>query len=145
MFISFILAKKFTGKTYVSLMAVSLTLVSLFSTGLPSRFEYYRYFDAYKLEHPLPISFPFHASIKYPPMHARPPPTVIYFVHFVTVKIVICYAPFTLGELYLYYSFFLLVNFVGAIFGYLISKTTFIERYLARRKTEEKDLVDDIV
>jgi hypothetical protein len=134
MFISFILARRFTGKTYVSLMAVSLALVSLFSMGLPSRFDYYPYSDAYKLEHPLPISFPFHASIKYPPMYARHPPAISYFVHFVTVKIVIDYTPFTLtlGKLYFYYSFFLLFNLVGAILGYWISKTTFIDKLLKK-------------
>jgi hypothetical protein len=130
MFISFLLARKFTSKKYVLLTTVFLALISLFSMGLPSRFDYSQYSDVYKLEHPLPVSFPFHASIRYPPMHARPPATIIYFVRFVTVEIAIRPAPFTLGELYFYYSFFLLANIVGAIIGYWISKSTILERLL---------------
>jgi len=138
MFISFILARKFTGKTYVSLMTVSLILVSLFSMGLPSRFDYYQYagFDAYKLEHPLPISFPFYVSLQ--PVVVTLPrygPIGSYLLHFLTFDFVRDYVPFTLGDLYLYYSFFLLVNLVGAILGYWISKTTFIEKLLKKVKS----------
>jgi len=35
-------------------------------------------------------------------------------------------------------SFFLLINVVGAILGYWISKTTFMNRYFARRKPATK-------
>jgi len=72
MFISLLLARKFRGKTYVLFMAVSLALVTLFSMGLPSYFPY-RYkpmvweYDPksllYELKSPLPLLFPFYASI----------------------------------------------------------------------------------
>jgi len=143
MFISFLLARKFRGKTYVLLIAVSLALVSLFSMGLPSHFPY-RYVPShweydpksllYELKSPLPLSFPFCASVQ-KGMVIIGPVFNYYLLHFLTFEIVRGYLPLTLGELYLYYSFFLLVNLVGAIFGYWISKTTFIDKLLKKRQS----------
>jgi len=136
MFISFILARKFTGKTYVSLMTVSLILVSLFSMGLPRLFPYYQYQSRYELKYPLPLSFPFYASLQPVTVTTRPPygPISSYLLHFLTFEFVRVYAPFTLGWLCLYYSFFLLFNLIGAIFGYWISKTTFTAKLLKKDK-----------
>jgi hypothetical protein len=134
MFISFILARKFTGKTYVSLMTVLLILVSLFSMGLPRLLPYYQYQSTYELKYPLPLSFPFYASLQPVTVTGRPPPPIgLYLLHFLTFEFVRVYAPFTLGWLCLYYSFFLLFNLVGAIFGYWISKTTFIDKLIEER------------
>ena len=141
MFISFILARKFTGKTYVSLMTVSLILVSLFSMGLPSHFPFRHHrtiwvYDPksllYELKSPLPLSFPFYASVQKGLYVIVGPVFNYYLLHFLTFEFVRGYAPFTLGWLCLYYSFFLLVNLVGAIFGYWISKTTFIDKLLKK-------------
>ena len=145
--LSFLLARKFTGKIYVLLTTVFLALISLFSMGLPSHFPY-RYsptvwvYDPksllYELKSPLPLSFPFYASIQYSPIRVFPP-RIYYLLHFLTFEFVRGYVPFTLGELYLYYSFFLLVNLVGAIFGYWISKTAFIQKLLETPKIEGRE------
>ena len=140
MLLSFLLAKKFTGKIYVLLMTIFLTLISLFSMGLPSLFRYqdWGYMEVYELKYPLPLSFPFYASVQsspYWPVHG--PPRSYYLLHFLTFEIVRGYVPtYILEPLYLYYSFFLLVNIVGAIIGYWISKSTILERLRARRSID---------
>ncbi len=133
--LSFLLARKFTGKIYVLLTTVFLALISLFSMGLPSHFPY-RYsptvwvYDPksllYELKSPLPLSFPFYASVQKGIFIG--PVINYYLLHFLTFEFVRDYLPSTLGVLYLYYSFFLLANIVGAIIGYWISKSTILER-----------------
>ena len=128
MSLSFLLERKFGTRIYVQLMAILIIVVSLFSTGLP---VFYDGWD-YELKYPLPLSFPFYASIKKVP---GPVPLVvpypgIYILYFLTFEISRSVTPFYFfqGMFFLHYSFFLLVNVVGAIVGYWISKSKSLER-----------------
>jgi hypothetical protein len=159
--ISFILARRFKGKIYVLLMTVVLILVSLLSIGFPSVWGTLRDGTTiWQVNLPTtPLAFPFHTSISreylaillegwIPPFPLPPIYRVrLYFlaIQVWTNEITWNYLLLTSERIILLVSFFLLVNLAGAILGYWISKTTFIGRYLARRKTAEKDLVDDIV
>ncbi len=141
MFISFLLARRLGGKAYFTLVAVTVALVSLFSTCnlLDLRPEYLFLFPPAP-----PLSFPFRAHLGLIPVnyitHVRPAHTMLgYRLYFL---------PFKLGELRLEYNttvdlyrflslVFLslsLINSAGAIFGHWISKTPFIDKLLARRK-----------
>ena len=137
--LSFLLARRFSGKTYVTLIIVTTVLVSFLSafgwmtihqhTDFTFKtVEYYRF-------HPVPLSFPFYASA-FVELPAWPLPfdlnRVIYRIDFLKLEIVsvaIDYSSFTLGRASIYYSFFLLVNIVGAIIGYWISKTIFVKGF----------------
>ena len=152
-FISFLLTRKFKGKVYILLMTAVLILISLFSIGVPSiwgTLEWHRLAVEYygeettiwQLNIPaIPLSFPFHASIseEYPILLIRPgytpPPSYQIELCFLTSKI---WANdyvnrfLTSEHIFLLLSSFLLVNLVGAILGYWISKTTFIDKLLKK-------------
>ena len=144
MFISFLLARKFKVRIYILLMTVVLILVSLFSIGFPRIWDYlgWSYSPEYifwQLNLPaLALSFPFHVYFSQvfciACMHN---PLIydlnLYFLVFQLESFGRMYL--TTGYIILLVSFFLLVNLVGAMLGYWISKTTFIDKLLARRKT----------
>ena len=148
MFTSFLLARRFGGKAYVALLIVFSILVALFSVGIPRVDAYWRYtYRKYSVElkYLLPLSFPFYASVFVAlPLrtHTLPtgwefvpnPPRHYYQLHFVTLKIQELGLPIGLVHFILFYSLFLVINIAGAILGYLISKTTFIEKLHTRRK-----------
>jgi hypothetical protein len=154
MFISFLLARKFRGKTYVLLMAYILLLMTIFSMGFPNigRVQWRARVHGmqttlvitfWKVYLPaIPLSFPFYADISevsYGTIAIFPQPPYIprydvklfflglqienlYFIHLTTSHIIFSV------------SFFLLFNLVGAIFGYWISKATFIDKLLKKRQ-----------
>ena len=149
-FISFILAKRFKAKVYVLLMPIVLILMSLLSIGFPSVWGTLRDgTTVWQVNLPtVPLSFPFHTSISREPLiralgNYRPPfpllPLYSVRLHFLTKQV---WTNEKLAPLYLLssehivllVSFFLLVNLLGAVFGYWISKTTFIDKLLTRRK-----------
>ena len=144
MFISFLLARKFRGKVYILSMLVVLVLVSLFSIGFPS-VGVKRDWEVYELWRPnlpaIPLSFPFYFCISvFSPLNYRPPPLfpTMYDVklYFFGVQIGnVDHILLTTGYIILLTSFFLLTNLVGAIFGYWISKTTFIGKLLKKDKS----------
>ena len=136
MFISFVFARRFRWKKYVALVAVIVPLVSLLSV-LP-------YFEvAVEHYHLLPMSFPFHARIGidvyYKFVEEPPYLSLINELYFLTFKIghIKWECPQninpSIGFLSIIYLPFLLINLVGAIFGYWISKSTFIEKLLKKR------------
>jgi len=153
MFISFLLARKFRGKVYVLLMILVPVLISLFSIGFPSVWGTLEWYSL-AVEHvregttiwhmnipAIPLSFPFYASISeeyhFLPfiVDYTPPPLYQIELYFLTNQI------WTNGHVHwvltsehtiLLVSSFLLVNIVGAIFGYWISKLTFIEKLLKK-------------
>jgi hypothetical protein len=158
MFTSFLLARRFKGKVYVLLMTVVLILMSLLSIGFPSVWGTLSSVNiildgttVWQVNLPaIPLSFPFHASISEPPpiniagdwMPPIPfPPLYSVKLYFLAYQV---WTNEMLGPLHLLTSehivlllpFFLLVNLVGAILGYWISKATFIETLFARRKTK---------
>lgn len=146
--LSFLLARRFSEKTYVTLITVTAVLVSFFSAfGWITTHQHtdftFKTVEYYKL-HPVPLSFPFYASA-FIELPVWPLPfdlsRVTYQIDFLTVEIIsvtMDYSSFTVGRASVYYSFFLLVNIAGAIMGYWISKTAFMKRFF---KTERASKV----
>ncbi len=150
MFMSFLLARRFHGKVYVFLMAIVLTLTSFFSVGSP---HYYskvfpdRTESGILLENPLLLTFPFYASLCLERTIAFDHET--YQLRFLTLMFqeYSVYSEGPRGTLsldiswsiyILFISFFFLVNMVGAIIGYWISRKTFI-RNLSKTQTSSKN------
>jgi len=150
MFTSFLLARRFKGKVYVLLVTVVLILMSLLSIGFPSVWGTMRdETTVWQVNLPaIPLSFPFHTSISEgPPINIvgtwRPPfpfpPTYSVRLYFLTYQV---WTNEMSGPLQLLTSehivfllpFFLLVNLIGATFGYWISKTTFIDKLSKKDK-----------
>ena len=152
MFISFLLARKFKGKIYVLLMTVFLIFVSLFSIGFPSVWgtlegEWFprEGVTIWQLNLPaIPFSFPFCVSIseEYHIIHYlkaiydyASPPLYHIELYFLTNHIWAndyVHWFLTSEHVILLVSSVFLINFAGAIFGYWISKTTFIDRLLKK-------------
>ncbi len=159
MFMSFLLARRFQGKLYAFLITVTLVVASFFSTGFPtcflcefsslSDFELRTQNNGMLLKDLLPLSFPFYASVYlYRPNLRTIAET--YQLHFLTLKfrespVFVSVGPgigdtvyltlyFTWTHYILYFSFFLLVNIVGAITGYWIEKKRLMERFLQKGK-----------
>ena len=140
--VSFILAKKYTGKTYGVLMAVTLIGMSICSVGLPiSGPPNPRYKE---LSYPVPLSFPAYAlePVEWKQIYNIHEGTIEapfqwYQFYFLTFRIVE-FGPESrhvyvlVDYIILLNSFVLFINIVGAIFGYWISKTTFLEKLLKK-------------
>jgi len=99
-FLSFLLARKLGARIYVLLVTIKIILVSLLSLSFP-------------------LSFPFYSYIYAAVGPGSPGP--VYELYFLTLEI--HRSMETNGMLFLYYSFFLLVNIVGAVIGYWMSKS----------------------
>ncbi len=145
MFMSLLLARKFKGKVFVLLMTPVLIIISVSSIGFPSVWSSYYGIIFWQMNSPaIPLSFPFHVSMRETyrytsSIHPTPPGyDVKLFFLWSTIDGLLGFYLINLTASYitLLASFFLLVNLVGAIFGYWISKTPFIDRYLGRRKPE---------
>jgi len=147
MFISFLLARKFRGKTYVLLMVYILLLITMFSMGFPnsvrvrwSHGERTVVTTFWKVYLPaIPLSFPFYAEISEVPVytiaiHQPPhPPRYDVKLFFLGLQIEsLNFIVLTTSHIIFSVSFFLLFNLVGAILGYWISKTTFIDKLLKK-------------
>jgi len=148
-FLSFVLTIKFEGRKYAILIFTIIVLVSFFSAfGWITIHQYeefpLRTIEYYRL-HPVPLSLPFYAStsldlpikfLNYPPIPRLFNLTkIIYQIDFLTFEIISIntyYSSFTLEIASLCYSFFLLVNIVGAIVGYWIGKSEILERFFKK-------------
>jgi len=147
MFLSLLLARKFKGRVLVLLMTAVSIILSVSSIGFPSVWGSYHGFTFWHLNSPaIPLSFPFYVSIPEVDYltinipHPRPLPP--------GYDVELFLFGFMIDGLYLIHlqachtillvSFFLLINLVGAIFGYWISKTSFVDRYFARRKPDKE-------
>lgn len=132
---------------YVLLSIVSLVLISFFSVGIPEFRFGQRVWpverNAVLLHNPVPLSFPLYASIRYErDIHVDDMLYRLYLFNFVIQEHWIFFYSFmpyltfnlSMFDYVLYYSFFMLFNIVGAIIGYWISKTTFIDKLLKKRK-----------
>ena len=137
LFLSFVLARKFKGIIYVPLMIVVIVLVSLFSMGLPTSTYSPYYHPAYDLGPLTPLSFPFYASIY--DIWVGHQPDYYYRLNFLTFQINEAFAPVPFGTVCLHYSFFLLGNVVGAIVGYWVYKSRFLER-LYKKSLYQKEI-----
>ena len=149
-FLSFVLARKFKGRKYAILMVAIIVLVSFFSAFGWITIHQYKEFplkttEYYRL-HPVPLSFPFYAStslrlpitlLNYPPILRLFDLTkIIYQINFLTFEIISIntyYSSFTLGIASLCYSFFLVVNTIGAFVGHWIGKSTILERLFKKK------------
>lgn len=156
MFISFLLARRLHGRLYVFLITVTLVVASFLSTGFPTCFrckfeigllQLRTHNNGMLLKDPLPVSFPFYASVYFSSLNLRTSAET-YQLHFLmstfresqigvfvgpgmgsTVDLTLYFA---WTHYVLYYSFFLLVNVIGAIIGYWIEKKAFIEKLLQK-------------
>ena len=157
MFISLLLARKFKGKVFVLLITAVLILISVSSAGFPSikdleaePNEGYWQVNLFAI----PLSFPFHAHFSEVNGGFIMPPPLPHFIRppYYDVKLYSFgfeiganyFIPLTTNYVVFLTSFFLLVNLVGAIFGYWISKTTFMNRYFARRKPETETTSNEL-
>jgi len=91
----------------------------------------------------IPLSFPFYVSIPevsyatiniYPEPRPLPPgyDVELFFLGFMIDGLYLIHLK--ASHIIFLVSFFLLINLVGAVFGYWISKATFMDRYFVRRK-----------
>lgn len=150
-FLSFLLKRIFHGKVYVPFTTTCLLLISFFSAGVP---EYWSIPEnlpqpstqGLHLNNLLPLSFPFYASIYHRrPMDFRDVEWEDYRLNFITLILQETRVVFVsiLGTVVLslswttyilYFSFFSLVNIIGAAIGYWLSQTAFIDKLLKKRK-----------
>jgi hypothetical protein len=146
MFISFLLSRRFRGKTYVSLTTAMVLVISFFSFGLPSMASSGAHYPTPSY-YPLPLSFPFYSlDITHPSwgmFQVLAESYELYFLGFLITETWDSYpllqghSPFTAIFFLAYFQFFLLINLAGAIFGYWINKIKFIEKYFTRRQLED--------
>ena len=144
-FLSFVLARNFKGRKYAIFVFVVIVLVSFFSAFGWITIHQYEEFPlrttAYYRLHPVPLSFPFYAStslhlpitlLNYHPIRSLFDLTkIIYRINFLTLEIIsinTLYSSFTFGIAPSCYSFFLVVNIIGAFVGHWISKSKILER-----------------
>jgi len=135
LFLSFVLARKLGSKTYGVLMIVVIVLVSFFSTvGIGGWLRYP--WGCYILPvSPVPLSFPFHTYIRV--IEPRMPGSSHYYhLDFLTVPIIGSEVPVKCSLFLLIYSFFILVNIIGAILGYWIGKSAILK--MKESKTREQ-------
>ena len=115
MFLSFLLARKFSSRNYVRLVTILIIVVSLFSMGLP-------------------LSFPFYARLEVKGIMV--PEARLYVLYFLTFEInrsvtslfILEILRYSFLMLFLHYLFFLLVNIVGVIIRHWIGKSKILER-----------------
>jgi len=136
--LSFLLARK-SRRIYAMGMIIIVGLLSFFSAfGLPKVTGILdpRFIKPTSL---VPLSYPFYAYVY---SYQTPPDPIemswiseIYSLDVLGIRIdSLNLSMMHLEDGGLYYSFFLLVNVIGAIMGYWISKAGFVDRHFKRRK-----------
>ena len=163
MLVSFLLALRFHKKVYVFFSAVIVVFVSFLSAGVPHYESYsYSYLPQSSIvsgvvvSQPLPLSFPFYAYINRTSYPSSLPPSENFYEYYqielVTFRLPQNYVRMVMdinqnigaeqptrflymdwGDYLLYYTFFFALNLVGAIIGYWISRTAFIDQWLKKR------------
>jgi len=98
--------------------------MSFFSAHYVDRFRYWL--------GPFSLSFPFYTSTFLVPPHYRLESN--YGLYFLGWRIFGSTLPLQLETLAFLTSFFLLLNLTGAVLGYWISKTTFLEKLLKKKQ-----------
>ncbi len=154
MFISFLLARRFRSMLYEFLTITALVLISYFSFGFPTGRDYPT--PSY---YPIPLSFPFYSigsthpghgmlPVESVPVESTPVLSESYELYFLNIPIAETWHHYSFSDelpiffllyqlkhpwvFHPHYQFFFVVNLVGAIFGYWISKTTFIDKLLKK-------------
>ena len=136
MLISFLLARKFRWKIYVALIAVIVTLISLFSVTVIILHPLNTTLSWVQgNNYPLPLSFPFYVCIFNIGGYCGGCYHVS--IYFLTLRIDYqsWLSPYMSLDFFAkVYIPFLLINIVGAILGYWINKTAFIDKLLKKRQ-----------
>lgn len=142
MLISFLLARRFRGITYVLLTTVALLSISLLSFGFPPMVYSRSPRTGIPGFHSFPLSFPLYSFDNTYPCGMLlspyvPPFPESYELHLLNFKIseTISHYPILSHISYLdlllrFLPFFLIINIVGVILGYEFSKLTFTHSYL---------------
>jgi len=139
MVVSFILARRFRPNIFVPLITAVIICISYFSVGLPIRALTGRDFPT-PSHYPLPLSFPFYSTDE-TRLIRDVWPYEKYELYFLNLEI----RDYTHRYYYdgnniyhwLFIHYFMLINAVGAILGYGLSKAAQpIRRYFARKKSE---------
>lgn len=148
MVVSFLLARRFSGKKYLSRMAAILASASLLSVGLNSVTSDYNtgYINPKLPVPPLPLSLPFYAGSYLAVIGGQTTSnkTQLYGFerHYALFFLGMTIKHYNLGSAFgvlpfedfvLVYAFFALVNLIGAMLGCWINESTFIKKYFARR------------
>lgn len=177
---SFLLSKRFHQQTYVILSAITLSIISLLSVGLPCHEtgvssavppgRPVQYSNGIVIRHPVPLTFPFYASINHTSQSASAhdpsiAPTALEFYQIdffmlqlpqadirtlVYRKLTWTNPPLTFfyvewADYFLYYTFFFSLNLLGAIGGYWIGKATWVAKLLKRGRTSVTRHIDATV
>ena len=121
MLVSYLLARRFGGKKYVILSTIAITLISILSAfgWIKIEFSFERIYDVLIL--PIPLSFPFYALIFRSSGFWVNGVYNEYRIYFILLQVLRWGLNRDLS--FLYFSFFLLINLVGAIIGYWIKIT----------------------
>lgn len=137
MLLSLLLAKKLK-KIYPIAMIIIVGLTSFFSAfGLPKVTKFFSYFI--KPISPVPLSYPFYAYVySWGTARADGSSWIVesYSLDVLGIRIdslMLLLSLMYLEDGFLYYSFFLLVNVIGAVVGYWISKASFLDKLFNRR------------
>jgi hypothetical protein len=147
MLLSFVSSKLLPGKVYVLVMLAFLIPASFLSIGIPQQqpdyLDYLTGEQAILLDAPFPFSFPVYASV----VIERDVEVLyqyyrLFFLNYVLNDRMVVAAG-NLGSVFfhfpafyyvLYFSFFMLIDVFGAIIGYWLGKSAFIDRHLATLK-----------
>jgi len=117
-------------------MIAVIVLVSFFSTFSMGRVDIYNSTYYFTPTFPIPLSFPFYTLIDTTmgfiiPPHL-PPLYGYHQLYFLTAEIGRFVFPLRSDLFLLVYSFFILVNIIGAIIGYWIGKSAILERFFKK-------------
>ncbi len=140
-FLSFLLAKKLKGVMYVIPMVITISLISFPSAFSQLEAVYYQGLNwhVFYPNSPLPLSFPFYSDIysSPPPLYVEWPSNIVieefYGLKFLGLEIYRTDSMLFINEVILFYGFFFLINIIGTLIGYWLSKTTFTERLFEKK------------
>ena len=144
MFLSLLVARRLRGKAFALLAIIISGLIAFFSVGIPSYVtltEYHRFPSSPKsgvlLENPFPLSFPICASLSWTVTFSSGWQDLgLYFAgllfhaeRILGVDHMAGYwLEFSLADYANFFSFFMLINVVGSVFGYWLSRRAFVDR-----------------
>lgn len=147
--LSFLVNRKFQGKKYVAIMITITVLTSFFSVfgwiEVTQRTTYTGTYCYIRPILPLPLSFPFFTYVYLFDSTRDSSPVEVYDLFFLGGRINREYTHwFPASRGFIYYSFFLLVNIVGSVIGYRLSKMDFAEPVLRKRRESPEEHKDQL-
>lgn len=151
MIASFLLAKRFSGKKYLSRMTIIIASISLLSVGLNSVTSDHGvgYINPKLPIPPLPLTLPVYAGYYLTVTGGQSTDNITetygFERHYTLFFLGMTIKHYNLGsdfavlpfeDFILAYALFTLINLTGAVLGYWLSKSTFIKRHFARSPTK---------